>query len=59
MLFRNDSKDVRYLNRIRQAMGMRTTPFPFLFELPYRLNVARKYRNDVPMRRFIRIAQGT
>jgi lipopolysaccharide biosynthesis glycosyltransferase len=49
-LFRNDSKDVRYLNRIRQAMGMPTTPFPFLFELPYRLNAARKYRNDVPMR---------
>ncbi len=52
-LFRNDSKDVSFLNKIRQAMGMPTTPFPFVYELTYQLNAARKYRNDAPMRRFI------
>jgi hypothetical protein len=52
-LFRNDSRDVRYLNRIRQAMGRTTTPLPFLYEILFHLNVARKYWSGSEMRRFL------
>jgi lipopolysaccharide biosynthesis glycosyltransferase len=52
-LFRSDSRDVRHLNRIRQAMGKTTTPLPFMYEILFHLNAARKYRSDSPMRRFL------
>jgi hypothetical protein len=52
--FRNDGRDVRYLNTIRGALGMPRTPFPFLYEVLFRLNMARKFRSDFQMRQFLR-----
>lgn len=52
-MFRNDSRDVRYLNRIHQAMGRPAIPLPLLYEIPFRLNAARNYSSSRAMRRFM------
>ena len=60
-IFRNDSRDVRYLNKIRQALGRPTTRLPqLLYEIPFRLNAVRNYSGNQVMRRFMRAshAQG-
>ncbi len=56
-LFRNDSRDVRYLNRIRDKLNLPTTGFPLLYEALFRLNVLRNYRTDLPMRRYLEAVQ--
>jgi len=53
-LFRNDGRDVRYLNRIRHAIGLPVTRYPFLYELPFQVNAVRKYRSDALIRRLLR-----
>jgi hypothetical protein len=50
---RNDSRDVRYLNEIRQAAGLSQTVLPAWYEILFRFNVIRKYRGDAPIRRFL------
>jgi hypothetical protein len=52
-MFRNDSRDVRYLNKIRQALGRPVTPVPLLYEIPFRLNAARNYSGSQAMWRFM------
>ena len=52
-LFRNDGRDVRYLNRIRAKLDLPKTRVPLLYEALFRLNVVRKYRTDLPMRRYL------
>jgi lipopolysaccharide biosynthesis glycosyltransferase len=52
-LFRNDSRDVRYLNKIKQALGRPTARLPLLYEIPFGLNVARNYSSSQVMRRFM------
>ncbi len=56
--FRNDSKDVHYLNKIREAMGLPRAPLPSLYEIPFRLNAARKHRSDMLIRRLLAAVQG-
>lgn len=56
-MFRNDSRDVRYLNLIRCALGLPRIRLPALYKLMYRLNFIRNYRNNEPMRRFMRAVE--
>jgi lipopolysaccharide biosynthesis glycosyltransferase len=56
-LFRNDSRDTLYLNRIRRTIGLPTTRFPLLYEFPFRLNAARKYRKNAITRRFLQVVE--
>ena len=49
--FRNDSRDVRHLNRIRDKLNLPQARYPLVYELLFRLNVLRKYRTDRAMRR--------
>jgi lipopolysaccharide biosynthesis glycosyltransferase len=51
--FRNDRRDVVHLNRIRKLLGFRKTRFPIAYEIMFRLNVARQYRDAADMRRFL------
>jgi lipopolysaccharide biosynthesis glycosyltransferase len=51
--FRNDRRDVVHLNRIRKLLGLRKTRFPIAYEIMFRLNVARQYRDATDMRRFL------
>jgi lipopolysaccharide biosynthesis glycosyltransferase len=53
-LFRNDGRDVHYLNRIRHAVGQPAIKYPFLFELAFQVNAVRKYRGDALIRQFLR-----
>jgi lipopolysaccharide biosynthesis glycosyltransferase len=51
--FRNDSRDVRYLNEIRRVLGRPGTRFPPLYEVMFRLNALRNYRGDLAIRRYM------
>jgi lipopolysaccharide biosynthesis glycosyltransferase len=51
--FRNDRRDVLHLNRIRKLLGFRKTRFPMAYEIMFRMNVARQYRDASNMRRFL------
>ncbi len=53
-LFRNDARDVRYLNRIRHAIDLPVTRYPLLYELPFQVNAVRKHRSDALIRRLLR-----
>lgn len=53
-LFRNDSRDVRCLNKIRLAIGLPVTRYPLLYELLFQVNAVRKYRGDALIRRLLR-----
>ena len=55
--FRNDSRDIRYLNDIRQVLGRPKTHFPMLYELMFRLNALRNYSGDLAVRRYMRAVQ--
>jgi hypothetical protein len=52
-MFRSDSRDVRYLNKIRQAIGRETTRLPWFYEITFRCNAARNYNRNRAIRRFI------
>jgi lipopolysaccharide biosynthesis glycosyltransferase len=56
-MFRSDRRDVRFLNEIKRTMGLPAVPFCFLYEIPFLLNAARKYRSTLPMRRFLRATE--
>jgi lipopolysaccharide biosynthesis glycosyltransferase len=55
--FRNDGRDIAFLNRIRPLLGLPRIRFGFVHDLLYRLNVARKYRTEGELRRFLRAAE--
>jgi lipopolysaccharide biosynthesis glycosyltransferase len=53
-LFRNDGRDVRYLNKIRHAIGLPVTGYPFLYQLLFQVNAVRKYGSNALIRRLLR-----
>lgn len=57
--FRNDARDVLLLNRVRRLLGRPAVGMPTLHELLFRLNIARKYRDDLTMRRFLRAVEAS
>ena len=52
-LFRNDGRDVRYLNRIRRAMDLPGRPFPWLYAALFDLNAFRHRNYGKQMERFL------
>jgi lipopolysaccharide biosynthesis glycosyltransferase len=57
--FRNDRRDVRYLSNIRRNLGRPAAPWALWYEIPFRLNVLRKYRSAASMRRFLNALQSS
>ena len=56
-LFRNDSRDVRHLNRIRRRLGHERASLPLLYEAMFRVNALRNYRANAGVRRFLHAAR--
>jgi lipopolysaccharide biosynthesis glycosyltransferase len=55
--FRNDGRDIAYLNRIRNRLQLPPAGVPLYYELLYRLNFVRNYLSNRELRSFIAAVQ--
>jgi lipopolysaccharide biosynthesis glycosyltransferase len=55
-MFRNDLRDIRVLNRIRDVVGLPRLRLPVLYEISFWINRIRHYPSAGQMRRFLRAA---
>jgi lipopolysaccharide biosynthesis glycosyltransferase len=51
--FRNDGRDVRFLNRIFRLLGRPTSKWALIYQLLYSLNCIRNFRMNTPTRNFL------